>query len=986
MIDLAELRIRVDTSDVKRAATETVQAAGAMGRAVDQHTARIANQSRFQQQLAQDMAKVSAAAKRMDEVQRQAGASAQAYAARLERDFTRALADIKEAAARGLLTPQEAQARGAAAAQAYNAGLLREMDRLGGAGGFQGARGQALFVGLAGQLKEVDAVAAKAGTGGLRTMTTGLATLAAQELGMRSGMGSLISSVSFFGLGALTSLGVVAGLAALAVGISSMTEASRKADREMEALLDRIRQLRDERFRSLAQDAQDLTEGLVQARQKLADLVALRAQMSTLPGAGGFVELILGGKIAGQSALVREMEGLLTVAKLARDAALDDQAEQARERARTSAEQHAAALERMNQALVAQLGLNEDLVRSYDRLVPNLIVAADVAQRIAGIEGAFRARQTPLIAPAPPPFTQDAAFLGWNTGKPKGMEAVERERQQTMRDALQLQVSLLGALKGASGLSDELTGLASVLLTAQKAMQGLAGASDGFILAAASLAASLISASRQRAEQQVASFKSWVDSREAFINTTIPGFIAQGQNLTPEQQALQRLEEQFRTLMAEAEKLQLPIDKLTAAYEAQKLAIQAAFQEQQRQFRADLEVRRLSAEGYADEAATLRLRLEQQREYADAVKQGYDAATLAALSHVHALEEEVAIRERARQEIDRAFGKQAGAATLAEAQADLRGDPFGAAQARFQGRINDVNRRFSNGELTREEADAWLVVFAGQFDQEIKKLTEDAKAAADALAAMNANLQQDAALRILGAQATISGLEADREAYEDARRHANQQKEIDEAIANGATDATLASVRLAQQWEDQAVVAQRAQAAHKLLSDEMERQAALAKAQAASTQDLQVRLLRAQGFGTQADDLQRSIDQAREVERFTEQGFSSDFLDLLKRVQSAESDRALMDRAIADVTAPAGGGGVTRYSDNTVGLLQRSEALQQSMVVYLAQIAANTAGGYQNAGATVPAVVTSALTGAQDRLLSRRAAIKQSAAGAYRPL
>lgn len=69
---------------------------------------------------------------------------------------------------------------------------------------------------------------AAAGTApGLRTMSTGLANLAAQEIGLRSGLGSLLGAVGNFGFGALTSLGIFAGLAAIALVWDELTSKSR---------------------------------------------------------------------------------------------------------------------------------------------------------------------------------------------------------------------------------------------------------------------------------------------------------------------------------------------------------------------------------------------------------------------------------------------------------------------------------------------------------------------------------------------------------------------------------------------------------------------------------------------------------------------------------------------------------------------------------------------------------------------------------------
>lgn len=66
----------------------------------------------------------------------------------------------------------------------------------------------------------------------------------------------------------------------------------------------------------------------------------------------------------------------------------------------------------------------------------------------------------------------------------------------------------------------------------------------------------------------------------------------------------------------------------------------------------DLAVRRLMAMGRTEEAEALRLALEQQREYADAVKNGADATTLAALAEVHRAETIAAAMGKVQARID----------------------------------------------------------------------------------------------------------------------------------------------------------------------------------------------------------------------------------------------------------------------------------------------------------------------------------------------
>jgi hypothetical protein len=67
-------------------------------------------------------------------------------------------------------------------------------------------------------------------------------------------------------------------------------------------------------------------------------------------------------------------------------------------------------------------------------------------------------------------------------------------------------------------------------------------------------------------------------------------------------------------------------------------ALEKARQEQEKTVKDDLAVRELAAKGLDKDAEALRLKLQHEREYQEAEKQGYDAATLAQLRHVQALE------------------------------------------------------------------------------------------------------------------------------------------------------------------------------------------------------------------------------------------------------------------------------------------------------------------------------------------------------------
>ncbi len=107
---------------------------------------------------------------------------------------------------------------------------------------------------------------------------------------------------------------------------------------------------------------------------------------------------------------------------------------------------------------------------------------------------------------------------------------------------------------------------------------------------------------------------------------------------------------------------------------AQRAADFAAVQQRAQE---DYKVRQLQAEGHSNEAAALRLQLDQQREYQDAVKAGLDAATLAALALAQAAEGAAAAAKQA-QDAQRALDDLQVRALTAQ------GNTAGADNLRFQ--------------------------------------------------------------------------------------------------------------------------------------------------------------------------------------------------------------------------------------------------------------------------------------------------------------
>lgn len=218
--------------------------------------------------------------------------AARALTAGLRREFALAQADTKEALARGLITEAEARQRGEAAGKAFNDGVLTIIQQQGTTGGLSGRQGQSVFLGLANQLKSVDEAASKASLGGLKELSTRFATIGLQQIGFRTGMGSIISTLGQFAVGASLTLGVTAGLAAIGLGIRKIKEAADAADAPLKRLAERAEEIRKARLAPF-ETVGDIAESGAAAANQLDELVriqkrlnAARAERDALPEGG----------------------------------------------------------------------------------------------------------------------------------------------------------------------------------------------------------------------------------------------------------------------------------------------------------------------------------------------------------------------------------------------------------------------------------------------------------------------------------------------------------------------------------------------------------------------------------------------------------------------------------------------------------------------------------------------------------------------------
>jgi len=296
----------------------------------------------------------------------------------LRQQFARQRAEIAEELARGLLTPSQAQQRGREAALAFNRGVLQVIDTQGAAGAFSGRRGGALFVGLSNQLTRVDQAATQAGRGGIRTLTSGLAQLAAMELGVRSGLGTMGAVLGTLALGSALTLGVVAGLAAIAVGFRKITKDARDAK-------DRMKEFREE-GRKLFQEAQrqevSFLEDEAIAARAIADTKAAEARRKRAAADKAAADV--------ERANVRQRADLQAIAtKLAREAAVAEQ---------DAADARLEMQGRLDAVAAARARLSDEATRAAHEEIRSLAALAQAGIATAADLDRLRAIQEALTA------------------------------------------------------------------------------------------------------------------------------------------------------------------------------------------------------------------------------------------------------------------------------------------------------------------------------------------------------------------------------------------------------------------------------------------------------------------------------------------------------------------------------------------------------------------------------------------------------------
>lgn len=311
---------------------------------------------------------------------------ARAQADALEAQFRAEMAAIKEAQARGFLTPAEAAQAGRESAMAYNQGVLEVIDQQRGSGALtRGTAGSAAYSELAGSLKNVGEEGKKAGLG-MGHLRESVASLAAQSVGAHPVMGRLANVVGSFALGGAMTVGVLGGLAAIGLAMRLMGEDAKEARERQEELLGTLEDLAERRRIDALGPGGEFVEPMaateariaeireeIERRREIADQI--RADLDEM--AARPLDVEPGEASAMQRALEGQREAIaeLTAELHQRNQALRagrEETEEARAEAEKAAAEEAKRLaeERERQALLAEgrRAMQADLSRSTETL------------------------------------------------------------------------------------------------------------------------------------------------------------------------------------------------------------------------------------------------------------------------------------------------------------------------------------------------------------------------------------------------------------------------------------------------------------------------------------------------------------------------------------------------------------------------------------------------------------------------------------------
>lgn len=262
-----------------------------------------------------------------------------------------------------------------------------------------------------------------------------------------------------------------------------------------------------------------------------------------------------------------------------------------------------------------------------------------------------------------------------------------------------------------------------------------------------------------------------------------------------------------------------------------------------------------------------------------------------------------AARRRVARDFEQSLQREFNAATGNE-----RGNKLLDLNDWLNAQVRDLDQLLSQGIIDQAKYDALneqiLTIFRRRAEDIQKAEEEAAKAKAEEEAARKravARRQEDERLRIAAADGETPEERA-------ARVAAEHRREIEDALAEGADEATIALIRLRQAAEDAADAAARAAEAQRAL------------------EDLQVEVLRAKGQSGAADDLAFNLAWQRRREEAVAAGRSPEYLAMLAELEALQRTSRAGGGA-ADGAAVAGTAGVSAGAGETSAISSGARSL-----------------------------------------------------------
>jgi len=221
--------------------------------------------------------------------------------------------------------------------------------------------------------------------------------------------------------------------------------------------------------------------------------------------------------------------------------------------------------------------------------------------------------------------------------------------------------------------------------------------------------------------------------------------------------------------------------------------------------------------------------------------------------------------------------------SLDEREARLAGNDEEAFRARARREQEEVDRQLRNGEITAAQAARTSAVIDGELNKAIEGLGDAAREA-------TARLEESLVTRELRAKARMAGTDAEVEAIEAQIRAEEKRLEIEQAVRDGVSAVTIASLQRIQVLEDEAIA--------------LEKVRRIEEANASFATGLVTRELRARARMAGSDAEVRAIeDQIRaeekrlEIERAIKDGMDETNIASLQRIQVLEDEAIAMERS-----------------------------------------------------------------------------------------